>query len=146
MDAKALTTRFWRAALLAPAVGAVIGYFAADYGLLFLTVGFVAVATPYAAFAVLMWWLVGHLRSTARVITLALLAPIVFLPFVLVGLALMATLGKATWSGWFDAAGLWLPWILGLGYAYVLLLLLLFALVRHFISSRGPFDGPSPAR
>ena len=129
-------TRYWRLALFVPALGALAGY-AIGQAALILTSGFLMISIPYLPFAALMWWLVGRINSATTVLVLAFAAPIIFLPFVFVFAAVLALLGVLgmSWSAWFSDLLGFVPFILGLGYAYVILLSAVF-LVLKLVASR----------
>lgn len=123
-------------------MGYAIGHWA-----LILTGGFLIIVIPYVPFAVLMWWLIGRLQSAKAVLMLAFAAPIVFLPFMLVFVAVLAVLEvlSISRSDWFnDALGL-LPFILALAYAYVALLSAIFAIWKMVTARRAANHSGSAA-
>lgn len=130
-------TIYWRGTLFAPLLGALIGY-AIGYYALILTGGFFIIAIPYVPFAVLMWWLIGRLESVKAVLMLAVAAPIIFLLFWFVFVALLAVFEvlSISWSDWFNDALSLLFFILTLGYAYVALLSAVFAIWRMVTARR----------
>ena len=126
--------RYWRAALFAPGIGALGGYFFGGFGL-FFTTAFLIVAVPYVAFVIVMWWWLGRLQTLRAMWLLALAAPLVFLPFAVAyafGLAIFEVFGLSL-PELNETLGL-LPFVLSVGYAYAVGLLLLFALAVGFLS------------
>src|SRR5512145_413516 len=136
-----LTKRYWRAALFVPALGALAGYGIGQAAFLLAT-GFVMIAIPYLPFAALMWWLIGRISSVTKVVVLAYSAPIIFLPFVFVFVAVLALfrVWDMTWSTVLDDLPGLAALVLIFAYAYVVLLSIVFAVLKVVASRKAAND------